>query len=126
MAFKVRALIVSMGGLQLGKDFKIVRTAANTAGPVSGDTFNIPSGAFLVAASGGIINASAGDLRVPEGTVALGTTNMSTSSDGYIRVGYKAGSAQIGFVINGTAVVLSIPITGNGGAPVCTVDPAGA
>ncbi len=118
MAFKVRALIVSMGGIQLGKDVKITRGAANRMDLEAGDTFYLPDTA--------IIDASDGNLRVPEGTAALGTTNMPLAQSGEVRVGYKAGSAQIGFVINGTAVVLSIPIAGNGGAPVATVDPAGA
>ncbi len=117
-AFKVRALVVSMGGLQLGKDVKITRGAANRMDLDAGDTFYLPDTA--------IIDASDGNLRVPEGTVELGTTNMPLAQSGEIRVGYKAGSAQFGFVVNGTALVFSVPIAGNGGALVCTRDPAGA
>ena len=118
-AFKVRALIVSMGGLQLGKDVKLTRGAANRLDLAAGDTFYLPATS--------IINGVDGRVRLPRaGTSALGTTNtMATANDGDIRLGYKAGSAQIGFVINGTALIFSVPITGNGGALVCTVNPAG-
>ena len=120
MAFKVRALIVSMGGLQLGKDVNLNRGAANRLDLGSGDTFYLPD-------ETAIINAADGRVRLPRaGTSALGTTNtMATANDGDIRLGYKAGSAQLGFVVNGTALVFSVPITGNGGALVCTVNPAG-
>ncbi len=119
-AFKVRALIVSMGGLQLGADVKLTRGAANRLDLEAGDTFYLPD-------ETAIINGADGRMRLPRaGTSALGTTNtMATANDGDIRLGYKAGSAQIGFVVNGTALVFSVPITGNGGALVCTVNPAG-
>ena len=117
-AFKVRALVVSMGGLQLGADVKLTRGAANRLDLATGDTFYLPSGA--------IINAADGRARLPRsGTAALGLTQLATANDGDFRLGYVGGSAQIGVVINGTALVFSVPITGNGGALVCTVNPAG-
>lgn len=117
-AFKVRALIVSMGGLQLGKDVKITRGAADRMDLDAGDTFYLPNTA--------IIDASDGNLRVPEGTLELGTINMPLAQSGEIRVGFKDGSAQLGFVVNGTALVFSVPISGQGGALVCVKNPAGA
>lgn len=117
-AFKIRALTVSMGPIQLGADVKLSRGAANRLDLEAGDTLYLPSGAA--------VNAADGSLRVPgAGTAALGLTNMSTTNLGDVRLGYKAGSAQIGFVVNGTALVFSVPIVGNGGALVCTVNPAG-
>ncbi len=117
-AFKIRALTVSMGPIQLGADVKLSRGAANRLDLEAGDTFYLPDTA--------IINAADGRLRLPgAGTAELGLTNMSTTNLGDIRLGYKAGSAQLGFVVNGTALVFSVPINGNGGALVCTVNPAG-
>src|SRR3990170_4651082 len=103
-AFKVRALVVSMGGVQFGADVKLTRGAANRLDLATGDTFYLPSGA--------IINGADGRVRLPRaGTSALGTTNghLAVANDGDFRLGYVGGSAQIGVVINGTAVVLSFP-----------------
>ena len=107
-----------MGGIQLGADVRLSRGAANRLDLATGDTFYLTSGA--------IINAADGRARLPRaGTAALGLTQLATANDGDVRLGYVGGSAQVGFVINGTAVVLSFPIASNGGTPVCTVNPAG-
>lgn len=117
-AFKVRALVVSMGGVQFGADVKLTRGAANRLDLTTGDTFYLPSGA--------IIDGADGRVRLPRaGTSALGLTQLATANDGDFRLGYVGGSAQIGVVINGTALVLSFPISGNGGTPIVTVNPAG-
>ena len=117
-AFKVRALVVSMGGIQIGADVKLTRGAANRLDLTTGDTFYLPAGAA--------INAAAGSMHLPgAGTAALGLTNMATANLGDVRLGYVGGSAQLGFVVNGTALVFSVPIAGNGGSLVCTVNPAG-
>lgn len=118
-AFKVRALVVSMGGIQLGADVNLSRGDTNRLDLAAGDTFYLPATA--------VINAADGRLRLPgAGTSALGTTNtMATANPGDIRLGYNAGSAQLGFVIGGTAIVWSVAVTGNGANPVCTINPAG-
>jgi len=111
-AFKVRALIVSMGGIQLGADVKITRGAANRADLAAGDTFYLPAGAQIAAASG--------SLQGPANAGTLGLTEMNVNLNGGIYTGYKAGSAQFGFVINGTALVFSVPIHGEGAPFACT------
>lgn len=115
MAFKVRALIVSMGGIQLGKDVKITRGAANRADLEAGDTLYLEDAR---------LDASAGSIQVKQIAGSLALSVMDANKNGGVYVGQRAGSAQFGFVINGTAVVFSVPIHGQGGAAVCTVGPA--
>lgn len=56
---------------------------------------------------------SMGGLRLGNTTTALTAAKLGTSNWGEIRLGYNAGSIQIGLVIQGTAFVLQG--TANGG-----------
>lgn len=88
-------LTATAGTVTFGADAKLVRTGANRVGPATGDTFD----------------AAATKLRLPAPGVsfgtALGTSNLATANPGEARVGFSGATVQFGFVVNGSAFVLS-------------------
>lgn len=66
-------------------------------------------------ATGGTFNMQDGRVRIGTVDAALGTTTtLPTDVPGLIRVGVSGGTPQIGFVVGGTAYVLSAAAAGTG------------
>ena len=106
---KVRRRFAVRGSLVFGAagDAGFQRKSANTIETLSGDILDLADRELR----GGTISA------------ALGTTsNLPTTKAGLIRLGFSAGTAQLGFVLNGTSYVMEGT---TGGAVTMRVNPAG-
>lgn len=92
MAFKVRALIVSMGGLQL-QDVSLKRTSANVMQLGTGDTLRIATGTGVSGTEARIV--------IPHATALAGTAFIA--SNGEIMIG-RTHASTINFLcrLNGT------------------------
>ena len=107
---KVRRRLAVRGSLVFGAagDVGLQRKSANLLETLSGDALDL----------------SSREIRIGTVIAALGTTtHLPTTKEGLLRVGFSGGSAQLGFVLNGTAFVLEGT---TGGAVTMRVNPAGA
>lgn len=136
---KLRQDAVAMGKLYFGSeaDVGLERSAAgivqvlgsNGAAPGT-IAVGVIQGATLTTATltsptvnGGTLNMQDGRVRVGTVVGALGTTSvLPTNVPGLIRVGHSVGTAQLGFVHNGTTFVLEGTADG---AVTMRVNPAG-
>lgn len=85
-----------------------------------------PTSDGINAASAVQINLAASRLRVPYQGTSVGTASpgFGTANTGQQLVGFLAGSAQIGWVINGT--VYTMQWAAAGGTPIVVANAAGA
>lgn len=94
---KIRRNLAVAGNLFLGSaaDAGLARSAAGTIRPLGSNGL-----------AGGTIDVSAGKLQVPHTAGALTNAAMGTAGNGNIRVGYNGNVVQLGFVVNGSAIIL--------------------
>ena len=94
--FKVKALLVSMGPIQLGADVRLSRPEADVLQMGDGDTLRIASGT-------GVTGTQA-FLAIPHSTALAGTTNVASAGNGGIMVGrVHASTVALITRLNGTS-----------------------